>query len=131
MTTGVHDQGGSADRTYPQHGDTMYIVLVWDMSRTAGPGGLRFRWEEETGWSSALIGVSPEIATPSRPIAALHRVFAAPNDVAQIAEHLVHNRRTPTGEYGLEWDQAAHVRATIERFRATVREPGGLWTGAG
>ncbi|WP_369275798.1 hypothetical protein AB5J55_42875 [Streptomyces sp. R11] len=47
-----------------------------------------------------------------------------------MAEHLVRNWRTPAGEYGAEWDQAPHVRATIERFRATVNEPGGLWTGA-
>lgn len=38
-----------ADRTYTRHGDTMYIVLVWDISCTAGPGGLRFTWEEDTG----------------------------------------------------------------------------------
>ncbi|WP_369386253.1 hypothetical protein AB5J72_00455 [Streptomyces sp. CG1] len=53
-----------ADRTYPQHGDTMYIVLVWDTSRTAGVGGLRFRWEEEKGWDYVLPGAGPSIATP-------------------------------------------------------------------
>ncbi|WP_406410257.1 hypothetical protein [Streptomyces sp. NBC_01614] len=119
-----------ADRTYPRHGDTMYLVLVWDVSRTGGVGGLRFNWEEDIGWSYALLGVSPSIATPTQPLAALHRVFAAPDDVAAVAEHLVRNWRTPTGEYGAEWDQATHVRATIERFRATVKKPGGLWTGA-
>ncbi|MEU8852763.1 hypothetical protein AB0C70_42615 [Streptomyces sp. NPDC048564] len=91
----------------------MYLVLVWDVSRTGGVGGLRFNWEEDSGWSYAL-----------------HRVFAAPDDVAAVAEHLVCNWRTPTGEYGAEWDQATHVRATIERFRATVKKPGGLWAGA-
>ncbi|WP_328884753.1 DUF6292 family protein [Streptomyces sp. NBC_00299] len=109
-----------ADRTYLQGGNTMYIVLVWDISRTAGVGGLRFRWEEETGWAYALLGVGPSIATPPQPLAALHRVFAAPDDIAEVAEHLVRNWRTPTGKYGAEWDQAAQMRATIERFRATV-----------
>lgn len=71
-----------ADRTYTQHGNTMYIVLVWDISRTAGAGGLRFNWEEETGWSYALLGVGPSLATPAQPLTALHRVFAAPDDVA-------------------------------------------------
>ncbi|MFD0008247.1 hypothetical protein ACFVJ4_38495 [Streptomyces sp. NPDC127178] len=82
------------------------------------------------GWSYALLGASPSIATPTQPLAALHRVFAAPDDVAAVAEHLVRNWRTPTGEYGAEWDQAPRVRATIERFRAAVKKPGGLWTGA-
>ncbi|MEU3342434.1 DUF6292 family protein [Streptomyces sp. NPDC006668] len=118
-----------ADRTYPPGGDTMYLVLVWDISRTTGPGGLRLRWEEDTGWSHALIGISPRIATEARPITALHRVFAAPDDVAEVAEHLVHHRPAAIGEFGAEWEQAAHVRAVIDRFRATVREPDGLWTG--
>ncbi|WP_331752392.1 DUF6292 family protein [Streptomyces chartreusis] len=120
-----------ANRTYAQHGNTMYLVLVWDISRTDGTGGLRFNWEEDTGWSYARLGVGPSIATPTRPLAALHRVFASPADVAAVAEHLVRKGRMPTGEYGAEWDQAAHVRATIDRFRATVSQPGGLWTGPG
>ncbi|MGP4052964.1 DUF6292 family protein [Streptomyces sp. 2A115] len=118
-----------ADRTYPQRGDRMYIRLVWYISRTAGVGGLRFHWEEETGWAYAYLGAVPSIATPPRPLAALHRVFAAPDDVAQVAERLVRNWRTPTGEYGAEWERAPHVRATIELFRATLKKPGTLWTG--
>ncbi|MGI5411089.1 DUF6292 family protein [Streptomyces chartreusis] len=120
-----------ANRTYTCHGNTMYIVLLWDISRTVGTGGLRFNWEEDTGWSYARLGVGPSIATPTQPLTALHRVFATPDDVAQVAEHLVCNGPTPTGEFGAEWDQAAHVRATIDRFRATVNELGGLWTGVG
>ncbi|WP_406350193.1 DUF6292 family protein [Streptomyces sp. NBC_01597] len=120
-----------ADCTHPQRGRTMYLVLVWDISRTAGVGGLRFNWEEETGWAYALLGVGPSIATPTRPLAALHRVFAAPDDVAQVAEDYVCTWRTPTGEYGAEWDGAPHVWDTIERFRATLNEPGGVWTGTG
>ncbi|MEU8851915.1 DUF6292 family protein [Streptomyces sp. NPDC048564] len=120
-----------ADRTYQSGGNTMYIVFVWDISRTAGVGGLRFNWKEETGWAYALLGVSPSIATPARPLMGLRRVFAAPDDVAEVADHLVRNWRMPDSEYGAEWGQAAQVRDTIEKFRATVKEPGGLWTGAG
>ncbi|MCR3732341.1 hypothetical protein FHS35_009259 [Streptomyces umbrinus] len=29
--------------------------------------------------------------------------------------------RTPTGEYGAEWDQAREVRTAIEVFRQSVR----------
>ena len=32
-------------------------------------------------------------------------------------ESLVRSWRTPTGEYGAEWDQAREVRAAIEVFR--------------
>lgn len=66
-----------ADRTYAVRGNRMYIVLVWDVSRTLGAGGLRFNWEEETGWAYALLGVGPSLATPAQPLTALHRVFAA------------------------------------------------------
>ncbi|MCX5060206.1 hypothetical protein OG895_44025 [Streptomyces sp. NBC_00201] len=48
-----------------------------------------------------------------------------------MAEDYVCTWRTPTGEYGAEWDGAPHVRDTIERFRATLNEPGGVWTGTG
>ncbi|WP_369220591.1 DUF6292 family protein [Streptomyces sp. R39] len=118
-----------ADCTHREQGRTMYLVLAWDISRTTGAGGLRFTWAEETGWACALLGVGPSIATPTRPIAALHRVFATPDDVAEVAEQYVRTWRTPTSEYGAEWDGAPHVRDTIERFRATLNEPGGIWTG--
>ncbi|MCR3732330.1 hypothetical protein FHS35_009248 [Streptomyces umbrinus] len=29
--------------------------------------------------------------------------------------------RTPTGEYGAEWDQAREVRIAIDAFRQSVR----------
>jgi hypothetical protein len=50
------------------------------------------------------------------PVTPLHRVFATPDDVADVAEGLVRHRRTPGGEYGAEWDGAAEVRAAIEKF---------------
>ncbi|GGW76830.1 DUF6292 family protein [Streptomyces galilaeus] len=42
-----------ADRTGREHGETMYMVLVWDVSRTGVLGGVRLNWEEETGWRTA------------------------------------------------------------------------------
>ncbi|MFG2811515.1 hypothetical protein [Streptomyces massasporeus] len=44
----------------------------------------------------------------------LRRVFAAPDDVAGIAEGLVRHWRTPEGEYGAEWERASEVRKSIE-----------------
>jgi len=38
-----------------------------------------------------------------------------------MAESLVRSWRTPTGEYGTEWDQAHEVRAAIEVFRQPVQ----------
>ncbi len=50
----------------------------------------------------------------------LHRVYAAPEGVAAVGEQFVCHGRLPTGEYGAEWDGASQVRATIDRFRATL-----------
>ncbi|MFF5523168.1 hypothetical protein [Streptomyces coeruleorubidus] len=50
-------------------------------------------------------------------VAPLHRVFADPDDVADVAEGLVHHWRTPHGEYGREWDPASELRTAIEKFR--------------
>ncbi|MFD9196304.1 hypothetical protein ACFWCA_49960 [Streptomyces phaeochromogenes] len=60
-------------------------------------------------------------ALPHRPLASLHRVFAVPEAVAETAEGLVRSWRTPTGEYGAEWDQAREVRTAINAFRQSVR----------
>ncbi|MGK5693283.1 hypothetical protein ACSNOJ_10330 [Streptomyces sp. URMC 128] len=51
------------------------------------------------------------------PVTPLHRVFAAPDDVADVAEGLVHHWRTPGGEYGAEWNRAPERRTAIEGFR--------------
>ncbi|GGJ63193.1 DUF6292 family protein [Streptomyces brasiliensis] len=113
-----------------ERGRTMYIVLVWDISRTVDRmSEVRFYWHEETGWAWALLGVAPSIASRMRPIIALHRVFAVPQDVAGVAERIVHRRLTNLGEYGAEWDRAPEVRATIDLFRTTLNKPGGMWTG--
>jgi hypothetical protein len=120
-----------ADYCYPRFGDRLFIVLGWDASRTAArTGGIRFDWDEETGWAYSLHGLNLRSGV-SRPLTVLHRVYATPGDVAAVAEQFVCHGRLPTGEYGAEWEEATHVRGVIERFRATVREPDGLWTGPG
>ncbi|MEU9784719.1 hypothetical protein AB0H92_27780 [Streptomyces phaeochromogenes] len=105
------------DRAGRAHGDTMFMDLVWDVSRTAGPGGVRLQWDEDTGWSYALVRLVCDSVLPRRPLVPLHRVLA----VAEMAESLVRSWRTPTGEYGAEWDQAREVRTAIEVFRQSVR----------
>lgn len=122
---------GRANRTGREHGETMYMVLVWDVSRTGALGGVRLDWGEETGWAYGKLGVSwqeadwasDRLGIQSRdaivqePFSALRRVFAAPGDVADAAEPLVCHWRLPGGEYAGEWDQAGHVRAVIDAFR--------------
>ncbi|MFI1212606.1 hypothetical protein ACH4UV_34015 [Streptomyces sp. NPDC020802] len=39
------------ERTGRAYGELMYLVLAWDVSRCAGPGGLRLTWRGDTGWS--------------------------------------------------------------------------------
>ncbi|MFF8366644.1 hypothetical protein ACF05F_32115 [Rhodococcus erythropolis] len=53
----------------------------------------------------------PGIVTP------LRHVFAAPDDVADVADGLVRRWHTPVGEYGAQWDQALRTRIAIEDFR--------------
>jgi hypothetical protein len=60
-------------------------------------------------------------ALPRRPLTPLHRVFAVPEAVAEMAESLVRSWCTPAGEYGAEWDQAREVRTAIEVFWQSVR----------
>ncbi|WP_406486153.1 hypothetical protein [Streptomyces phaeochromogenes] len=109
------------DRAGRAHGDTMSMELSWDVSRTAGPGGVRFHWDEDTGWSYATVRLIRDGTLPRRPLTPLHRVFALPEAVAETAESLVRSWRTPTGECGAEWDQAREVRTAIEVFRQSVR----------
>ncbi|MGX1916027.1 hypothetical protein ACWIID_45700 [Streptomyces phaeochromogenes] len=99
----------------------MSMELSWDVSRTAGPGGVRFHWDEDTGWSYVTVRLIRDGTLPRRPLTPLHRVFAAPEAVADTAESLVRSWRTPTGEYGAEWDQAHEVRTAINAFRQSVR----------
>ncbi|MET8081212.1 hypothetical protein [Streptomyces sp. NPDC005303] len=120
-----------ADYRHPRFGDRLFIVLGWDTSRTAArTGGIRFDWDEDTGWAYSLHGLNLRSGS-SKPLTMLHRVYAAPQDVATVAEQFVCHGRLAAGEYGAEWEEASRVRATIDRFRATLRDPEGLWTGGG
>ncbi|MGW1728968.1 DUF6292 family protein [Streptomyces sp. NPDC002306] len=105
-----------ADRTGREHGERMYIVLAWDVSRTAGPGGVRLHWGEENGWAAALTGGS-HTTTPIRPLTPLRRVFATPHDVAEVAVAMVRNWCRPVGEFAAEWDRAGEARTAIDAFR--------------
>ncbi|MFJ3310333.1 DUF6292 family protein [Streptomyces sp. NPDC086549] len=105
------------ERTGREYGERMYIVLAWDVSRTAGLGGIRLHWHEETGWAYAITGANPRIKGPRQPLKPLLRVFAAPDDVAEVADQIVGEGRRPAGEYGIEWDGANGVRAAIDAFR--------------
>ncbi|MEU3342220.1 hypothetical protein ACWCQ1_48175 [Streptomyces sp. NPDC002144] len=120
-----------ADYRLPRFGDRLSIVLGRDTSRTADrTGGIRFDWDEDTGWAYSLHGLHLR-SGGSRPLTVLHCVYAAPEDVAAVAEQFVCHGRLPAGEYGAEWGEATHVRATIDRFRATLQDADGLWTGRG
>lgn len=55
------------DRAGRAHGDTMSMELSWDVSRTAGPGGVRFHWDEDTGWSYATVRLIRDGTLPRRP----------------------------------------------------------------
>jgi hypothetical protein len=51
------------NRTGCEHGETMYLVFIQDVSRCAGPGGIR-NWREHTGWTYALLGLGLDCAIP-------------------------------------------------------------------
>ncbi|CAM5442027.1 hypothetical protein [Streptomyces coeruleorubidus] len=61
---------------------------------TAGPSA----GDEETGWAYAKLSSSITDVLLEAPIAPLHRVFADPDDVADVADGLVHHWHTPHGE---------------------------------
>ncbi|MGW7385473.1 hypothetical protein [Streptomyces sp. NPDC054794] len=100
-----------------EHGETMYLMLAWDVSRTHGIGGIRMTWTDETGWAYTPLGANPRIQGPHRPLTPLRRIFARPDDVAEVAERLVRDWRTPTGDYHAEWDAADKTRTAIADFR--------------
>ncbi|GHH68226.1 hypothetical protein GCM10018775_92670 [Streptomyces umbrinus] len=72
------------DRAGRAHGDTMSMDLSWDVSRTAGPGGLRFHWDEDTGLAYAHrrvrrgVGPGPRGAHCDRRVPAVGPVGLAP-----------------------------------------------------
>lgn len=105
------------ERTGREHGETMYIVLGWDISRTVRPGGIRLIWTEDTGWSYAFLVLRGRVL-PRGPITPLRRVYATPDAVAETTDTLVRTRRTLSGEHGGEWERAQAVREAITAFRA-------------
>ncbi|MGN9821767.1 hypothetical protein ACTMUQ_41525 [Streptomyces sp. SD11] len=95
----------------------MRLVLSWDASRCAGPGGIRLVWHDDTGWAHNLLRPDAIGAIPCGPLTALQRVFATPHDVASVADALVSRRfHRYNGDHHGQWEQAAQVRAAIDAF---------------
>jgi hypothetical protein len=57
--------------------------------RTGAWGGAWLSWDDETGWSYARLGTDTHEVLFEATVDSLRRVFAAPEDVAGIAEGLV------------------------------------------
>ncbi|MEU5116643.1 hypothetical protein AB0G64_34720 [Streptomyces longwoodensis] len=104
-------------RSGREHGELMTMRLYWDAGRTGGHGGVRLAWEEETGWEYALVGLAQDQVIITGQVDALHRIYAAPEDVAEVAEHMVRTWRRPAGDFHQEWEQAAQTRTAIDAFR--------------
>ncbi|MGN9821555.1 hypothetical protein ACTMUQ_40330 [Streptomyces sp. SD11] len=109
------------ERTYRTHSVrevTMYLTFAWDVSRCAGPGGIQLAWHEDTGWSHALLRPTAAPAVPRGPLTALHRVYAPPEAVADVAHALVFRRFSSYAqEWHGEWNGAREVRTAIDAFR--------------
>ncbi|MFE6946052.1 DUF6292 family protein [Streptomyces chartreusis] len=127
-----------ASYTGREQGLTSYMWLTWDVSRTGGRGGLRLHWTERQGWYYALIGMSPQDVLLYTVLPTFRPFFARPEDVADVAEHLVRTMRVPDVEHRTEWDRAGEVRAAARDFRRVVfglapvgRQEGGSGSGAG
>ncbi|KOU77134.1 hypothetical protein ADK57_03365 [Streptomyces sp. MMG1533] len=80
----------------------------------------RRHWEEETGWAYALTGPSTSDILEKEPAAPLHRVFAPPEDVAEMAGRMVRGWHRPSGEDHGEWVQAPTAREAIEVYRRRI-----------
>ncbi|WAU82700.1 hypothetical protein O1Q96_25095 [Streptomyces sp. Qhu-G9] len=109
------------ERTGCAYNELMYLVLAWDASRRVGPGGLRLTWREDTGWSHTLLRTGGEAALPLGPLTALHRVYATPEAVTDVADTLVSRRfRSYDRAWHGEWERAQEVRTAIGVFREPV-----------
>ncbi len=106
-----------ASRHGLERGLTTCMMLAWDVSRTGGHGGIRLDWEERRGWYYALLGLSLGHVTLYSVIPVLRTPIASPQEVAAVAEELVHHRRLPEREFWTEWDGAREVRAAADDFR--------------
>ncbi|GAX58701.1 hypothetical protein [Streptomyces olivochromogenes] len=93
----------------------MRIRLRWDVSRCAGPGGIRLFRGEESGWAYAYVG--PGYSMPRGPVTSLRHVYATPESVAAAADSLVRTGWPPAEAHGEEWSQAGAVCAAINAYR--------------
>ncbi|GHA70979.1 hypothetical protein GCM10010372_82580 [Streptomyces tauricus] len=100
----------------------MRLIFTWDASRCAGPAGIRLVWHDDTGWAHSLLRPDAVGAIPRGPLTALHRVYATPDEVAQVAGTLVSRRfHLYHGDHHQEWEQASQMRAAIDTFHLTMR----------
>ncbi|MGI5413922.1 DUF6292 family protein [Streptomyces chartreusis] len=109
-----------ASYTNRDQGLTSYMWLTWDVSRTGGSGGLRLHWTERQGWYYALIGMSPQDVLLYSVLLPFRTFFPRPQDVTEVAEHLVRTMSVPDVEHHAEWDGAREVRAAASDFRRAV-----------
>lgn len=117
---GIPPGSRRASYTYRDHGLTPYMWLTWDVSRTGGRGGFRLHGTERYGWYYALIGMSPQEVLLYTVLTMFHTFFPKPQDVADVADHLVRTMRVPDASYRTEWDCAAEARAAVRDFRRSV-----------
>ncbi|WP_367325959.1 DUF6292 family protein [Streptomyces sp. HUAS ZL42] len=97
-----------ADVRTRQRGLTTYMLLRWDASRTGGRGGIRLQWEERRGWFYALLGLGPHDVLLHTVLSPIETIYAAPDDLAEVAQELVRHRRLPDARYRQEWNGAQH-----------------------
>ncbi|MFJ2008393.1 DUF6292 family protein [Streptomyces chartreusis] len=119
-TRGIPPGSVRASYTGRDQGLTSYMWLTWDVSRTGGSGGLRLHWTERQGWYYALIGMSPQDVLLYTVLLPFRTFFSRPQDVAEVAEHLVRTMRVPDVEHHAEWDGAREVRSAASDFRRAV-----------
>jgi hypothetical protein len=103
-----------------QWGLTTYMRLVWDASRTSGQGGIRLQWEERKGWYYALLGLDRHDVLLHTVLSPIETIYAAPEDLADVAQELVRHRRLPETRHRREWDGAKQARAAATEFRRTA-----------
>jgi hypothetical protein len=92
--------------------------LVWDASRASGRGGVRLQWEERRGWFYALLGLGgPHDVLLHTVLSPIGTTYAAPEDLADVVQELLHHRRLPEVRHRREWDGAQQARAEAVDFR--------------
>ncbi|MGX5207105.1 hypothetical protein ACWKT3_41240 [Streptomyces violaceus] len=56
---------------------------------------MKLAWDDDTDWSYANFGTDTHDVLLQAPVTPLRRVFACPEDVADVADGLVRHWRTP------------------------------------